>query len=165
MTLTTHAIVGTAAASLFPQMPVAAFAAGFVSHFIIDSIPHWDEGHALLRSPVKDKANELNNDMPLGKDFLHDIVILGADALCGFMLSVLLFHVWLFQLPLFFVLCGAAAGVLPDALQFLYFKTHWRVMTPLQKFHIGLQTHVKNPLMVGVELGLIGAILIALTLW
>jgi hypothetical protein len=42
MILSTHAIVGAALASLMPSHPIAAFAAGFASHFVIDSTPHWD---------------------------------------------------------------------------------------------------------------------------
>jgi hypothetical protein len=42
MILSTHAIVGGAIASLFPSHPLLVVAAGFVSHFAIDAIPHWD---------------------------------------------------------------------------------------------------------------------------
>ena len=42
MILTTHAIVGAALASFLPSHPIAAFVAGFASHFALDAIPHVD---------------------------------------------------------------------------------------------------------------------------
>jgi hypothetical protein len=42
MILTTHAIVGGALASFLPSHPVAAFVAGFASHFDSDAIPRVD---------------------------------------------------------------------------------------------------------------------------
>ena len=136
MTLTTHALVGAAAASLFPQYPVAAFAAGFASHFCIDALPHWD--YKLL-SQVKDPANPLNQDMPIGRLLYIDIARTGADALLGLVASVMLFSVWIFHAPISIVLIGACAGILPDPLQFLYFKTRSKFLEPLQKFHIWVQ--------------------------
>ena len=50
MTLTTHAIFGAGLASLMPEHPVAAFIAGFASHFVLDAIPHWD--YAILSESV-----------------------------------------------------------------------------------------------------------------
>jgi hypothetical protein len=42
MTLSTHAIVGGAIASLMPGQPVFAFIVGVASHFAIDAIPDVD---------------------------------------------------------------------------------------------------------------------------
>jgi hypothetical protein len=42
LTLTTHAIVGAAIASVIPAHPFFAIAAAFASHFLLDAIPHWD---------------------------------------------------------------------------------------------------------------------------
>ena len=86
MTLTTHALVGAAAASLFPEHPYLAFAAGFASHFAIDALPHWDYAD-YLRSMEWDPAQHLHTDMRLGKDFLRDLALIGADALLGFVLT------------------------------------------------------------------------------
>ena len=54
MTLATHAVVGAAAASLIPTHPFLGFIAGFVSHFAIDAIPHWEYS---LASAKIDKDN------------------------------------------------------------------------------------------------------------
>ena len=43
MTATAHALVAGAIATRFPD-PIAAGLLAFVSHFVMDSIPHWDIG-------------------------------------------------------------------------------------------------------------------------
>lgn len=140
MTLTTHALVGAAAASLFPAHPYAAFAAGFASHFAIDALPHWDYTERWLRSVVRTQ-NPLENDMRLGLEFERDVLIIGADALLGAVLVALVFT--LLHLPLAIALVGAAAGIYPDLLQFVYYKTRTTWFGPalegLQEFHAWVQ--------------------------
>jgi hypothetical protein len=157
MTLTTHAIVGAAAASLFPAYPVIGFAAAFASHFALDAIPHWAEGPALLRSVVKDPTNKLKTDMRINKDFLRDLAVLAVDALLGLVIAILILYA-LFQVPLYIVVLGVIGGQLPDALQFVYYKTRLAIMTPLQKFHGRIQTEHENIAYLGIEVGLILAV-------
>lgn len=136
MTLTTHAVVGAAAASLFPNYPVLAFAAGFASHFAIDALPHWD--YRVLSK--QQEPNRLNDDINIyDKRFLFDLMRIGGDALLGTILAVFIFSFWLFDLPIWFVVLGAWAGILPDPLQFVYWKTRLKLMLPLQRFHIWIQ--------------------------
>ena len=91
MTLTTHAIVGATAASLFPEHPIIAFAAGFCSHFAIDSLPHWD--YALL-SKIEG-ATKLQGDMDIKNPlFLLDLLRIGSDALLGTTLAIFIFSFW-----------------------------------------------------------------------
>ncbi len=158
MTLTTHALVGAAAASLFSQKPVLAFAAGFVSHFCIDAIPHWDYRP---ESMIKDKNNKLATDMILGKSFFKDLIFIGSDALLGLALSVLIFSLWLFHVPIAIITLGVIAAILPDPLQFIYYKTHSKLLEPLQKFHaVWLQQ--KSPINVPAWIGLgLQALLVA----
>ena len=42
MVLTSHVVVGAAVSSLVPGHPVAGFAVGFLSHYLLDMIPHRD---------------------------------------------------------------------------------------------------------------------------
>ncbi len=154
MTLTTHAIVGAAAASLVPAYPVLGFALAFGSHFAIDSIPHWNEGKALLRSIKKDPNDKLKTDMKLGVTFLRDLLVLAADALLGLVLAVCILYL-LFHVPSYVVLIGVVGGQLPDALQFVYMKTRLSIMTPLQKFHGRIQEEHDNVAYLGIEAGLI----------
>lgn len=138
MTLTTHAVVGAAAASFFPQSPALAFAAGFASHFLIDALPHWD--YELRSKKDKTLHGTLNDDMDVRSGaFLFDCMRVGGDALFGTALSIFIFSFWLFNLPLWLVVLGAWAGILPDPLQFLYYKTRLKLLEPLQRFHIWIQ--------------------------
>lgn len=131
MTLTTHAIVGAAAAKLFPQHYLAAFAAGFLSHFLIDAIPHWDYE---LRSAKKDPENHLNNDMVFGFNFVLDILNISFDFFLALTLPFLIFGSNEFSQSVI-LLMGIAGGTLPDALQFIYFKWRHEPLISLQKFH------------------------------
>lgn len=159
MTLTTHAIVGAAMASLVPQQPVLGFALGFASHFAIDSIPHWAEGPALLRSIHKNKDDVLNPHTHGGKDLVHDIAAVLGDSLLGFT-GALLILFYFFHVPLYIVLLGAVAGQTPDGLQFIYFRTRSAFMYPMQRFHVLIQEEYANPLYLLREVGLIGAVVV-----
>jgi hypothetical protein len=57
----------------------------------------------------------------------------------GTVLSVAIFSFFIFQFPIWLVLLGAWAGILPDPLQFVYYKMKWKFMEPLQRFHIYVQ--------------------------
>ncbi len=140
MTLTTHALVGAAAASFFPQSPYLAFAAGFVSHFAIDALPHWDYGHC-LRSMRKSPTQRMHTDLLLGKDFLRDLFVIAGDALLGFVLTF--GAAWILKISPEIALVGAGAGIYPDLLQFVYYKIRTTRFEPvlqyLQHFHMRIQ--------------------------
>lgn len=139
MTLTTHAIVGAAAARVFSFHPVAAFCAAFASHFLIDALPHWDYK---LRSARLDEKNPMNNDMVINRDFFVDLAKIGFDALLGLFLSYIIFQP-AGEYQLLIIALGACAGILPDPLQFVYFKWRHEPMVSLQKFHTWIHTDVK----------------------
>ena len=131
MTLTTHAIVGASAATMFSFHPAAAIAAAFLSHFAIDVTPHWDY---ILRSGREDPQNPMNSDMIIGKDFIFDLVRVCVDALLGIALSLLIFFPQE-SYQLLIVLLGAGFGILPDPLQFAYWKIRKEPFLSLQRFH------------------------------
>lgn len=142
MILTTHAIVGAAAGRLVSN-PLLAFALGFVSHFLIDAIPHW--GYPLA-SLIRDEKNLLQKDMAMNRWFLRDLAIMAVDFCSGVILAIFIFQGKAgfinFSLPL---LAGVMGGVLPDALQFAYFKIRRRPLVDLQKLHIRFHlNHTKN---------------------
>jgi hypothetical protein len=157
MTLTTHAIVGAAVASIVPSQPVLGFVLGFASHFAIDSIPHWAEGDYLRSIDRKEKGDSLSIDLHSGKDLLHDVLFVGTDSLLGFVSATLILF-YLFHVPLVIVLLGAFAGQMPDGLQFLYFKFHPKFMVPLQQFHGRIQEEHSNIAYLSIEAGLILAV-------
>lgn len=138
MILSTHAVVGAAAASLIPDHPALGFSIGFASHFLLDVIPHWDYK---LYSMVKNPENPMQADMRFNRKFLIDIAKISFDGLLGILSAVLLFGM---SGPVFFLaaLCGAAGGVAPDALQFAYFKWPHEPLSSIQRFHIRI--HAKK---------------------
>lgn len=165
MTLTTHAIVGAAAAAVVPAHPFAAFAAGFVSHFVADTIPHKDYDD-LFKSLRKDEKNKLNTDFELNKDFVRDFAIIAGDGLLGLVVSLAIFTS-LFPVSPFLILLGAFGGQVPDALQFVYYKTHSKILEPLQRFHIWIQqkSPIAVPLWVGLGLQCVCILLVLGGVW
>lgn len=162
MTLTTHALVGAAAASLFPTQPALAFGAAFASHLAIDALPHWD--YRIL-SKSRNENNRLDENFNLtSKEFALDLLRIGSDAVLGTLLAVAIFSFLLFQFPIWLVVLGAWAGILPDPLQFVYYKMKWKFMEPLQRFHIYVQEgkSIYPPPLVGL---LYQFVLVAAVVW
>ena len=132
MTLTTHAVVGATIASVMPNHPLLGFALAFMSHFLLDAIPHWDYA---LSSQKTDKSNRMNDDIIINRSFFTDLTKIGLDVLCGVLLVLFFFTLYgphLLWLPL----VGVAGAILPDALQFAYWKYRHQPLTSLQRFHI-----------------------------
>jgi hypothetical protein len=112
MILSTHAIVGGAVA-MFPSHPVLVALAGFASHFAIDAIPHWDYP---LRS-IAVGRNVDNGRLKIDGRLLRDLTLIGADACVGLVIALVLFAT---PKTMWVVTLGAAAGMLPDPLQFVH---------------------------------------------
>ena len=112
MILSTHAIVGGATASSFPSHPAAAIAAGFVSHFVIDAIPHWD--YPLQSISLGPGAR---NRLTLHGPRLRDLALIGFDGCAGLTLAVALFST---PTTILTIVLAALAAMLPDPLQFAY---------------------------------------------
>jgi hypothetical protein len=138
MVLATHAMIGAAVANMFPAHPVLGFFAGFASHFLADAIPHW---HYALRTTKGNKSDLMNADMLINKHFPMDLLKISIDAMIGVGLASLFFGA---SQPYLFsaTLLGAAGGILPDGLQFLYWKCRHEPLTTLQRFH--LWVHAKS---------------------
>ncbi len=144
MILATHAVVGAALAQEFPQQPTLGFLIAFLSHFLLDAIPHWQYG---LKSFRRDASDYLNNDMQLGRDFVIDLGRTGSDFFLGIILSLLLFSPSHFS-PLI-TLLGVLGGILPDAFQLVYWKLRVEPLRTLQRFHVGFihsKKHIAAPL-------------------
>jgi hypothetical protein len=132
MILTTHAVVGGAIASLLPSHPVAAVAAAFASHFVIDAIPHWDYP---LRS-ISLGAGARNRLSWRGSR-LRDFTVIAIDGCTGLLAALVLFST-----PATMVVIGAAAlaAMLPDPLQFAYTLYPQEPLLSLQRFHGWMHT-------------------------
>ncbi len=141
MTLTTHAIVGGAIVSLMPVHPLLGVCMAFASHFLLDAIPHWDY-------PIRSASvnPEIAGPMKYDRALFADMVTIGADALLGIVLALILFTT---QRSIILVLLGACAGILPDALQFAYVRFPRQPLVSLQRLHGWSHTSHKlsNPLL------------------
>jgi len=132
MTLTTHAIAGAAIAASMPHHPIIGFTLAFASHFILDAIPHWDYA---LSSSTSDPKDRMNDDMAINGRFLFDLLKIGLDVMCGMLLTLVVFDLYGPHL-LWVPLVGACGAILPDALQFVYWKWRREPLVSLQRFHL-----------------------------
>ncbi len=138
MILATHGIVGGAIGYLLPQNPLLSFFLGFLSHFLIDAIPHW---HYPVLSSKVNPENQMENDMELNRWFIVDLFDIGLDFAAGLAISAFFFHPEISPDPaMMSILSGAIGGVLPDPLQFLYWKMPNRALITLQKFHLWIHS-------------------------
>jgi hypothetical protein len=128
MILTTHAVVGAALASFLPSHPMAAFAAGFASHFVLDAIPHVDY-------PIRSRSVDPKIGAPMAFDraLLQDAITIGSDGLFGIVFSLFLFSS---SANFWAVLAGAVGAILPDPLQFAYTRLPHEPLRTLQRFHL-----------------------------
>ncbi|HPW34711.1 MAG TPA: hypothetical protein PK367_03085 [Candidatus Paceibacterota bacterium] len=138
MTLTTHALIGATAAQLFPKNPLIGFFVAFLSHFIIDMIPHWDYK---LKSVHKDPDHPLGVGVELkSKKFLIDISKITLDLILGIGGALLILQPKS-SYEISFVIFTAFAGQLPDGFQFLYVLLRIEPLKSLQWFHNKIQTY------------------------
>ncbi len=100
MTATAHALVSGAIAATIPN-PTLAIPLAFVSHFVMDAVPHWDFG-TNWRSRAKAKTG----------------AIATVDTILGFSLAYLLFGGKVESIPL---LLAVIAGNLPDWMEAPYY--------------------------------------------
>ncbi len=138
MILATHAIIGGALGKLLPNHPVLAFVIGFASHFVADAIPHW---HYPLFSAKIDRNDPMKNDMLLNKWFIVDLFNIGADCLLGIIVAVVFLHPPVtMDASMISILAGAIGAVVPDALQFVFWKLPDRPLRALQRFHLWIHS-------------------------
>jgi len=132
MVLSTHAISGAATALIFRRYPVLALIAAFLSHFALDSIPHW---HYKIISKSADASSPFGKKLSFGKNFLKDIFRTGLDFGIGLAISLIVSQIF-FPGNLWMVFWGALAGALPDAFQVLYYRfKNFKPLYWLQWFH------------------------------
>jgi len=143
MILTTHAVVGAALASFLPSHPVAAFAVGFASHFVLDAIPHVDY-------PIKSRSvnPRIGAPMVLDRALLQDAVTIGSDGLFGIIAALFLFSS---SANFWAILMGAIGAILPDPLQFVYTRFPHEPLRSLQRFHLWAHSKKQIDYIVGVS--------------
>lgn len=114
MLFTTHALTGAAIGVLFGN-PIAGFFLGFLSHHILDSLPHFDQGSLYISKDqgpawVGAKYEEAKK-FKVRRDWIILFIDMGiTSALSLYILANLNLKLWLL-----FIL-GATGGLLPDIL-------------------------------------------------
>ena len=157
MTLTTHALVGASLAALVPEHPVAGFAVGFLSHFVLDAIPHWDYH---LRSRLDNNERPLDGDIRINGDFARDLIHVAFDGLLGVLVALLIFRPDTDR-ALATIVLGGLGGELPDALQLAYFKIRREPLTALMRFHMWVHADGKIgrwPLGILAQISIVAAV-------
>lgn len=132
MLLSTHAVSGAAIALILRRYPALAFTAAFLSHFMLDSIPHW---HYKIISRSADGSSPFGEKLSFGKNFLRDILRTGFDFGIGLLISLAVSRIF-FPGNLRLTFFGALAGALPDAIQVIYYRfKNSKPLYWLQWFH------------------------------
>ena len=143
MTLATHIVTGAAVAGVLTKDPTAAFLAGWVSHYLLDALPHWD--YPIASFEAKDEQKPLEKKVEFGMVFVKDVVKVLTDACLGFVL--LYITIWgsgdVSPDMLVILLAGAFGGVFPDFLQFLYGVWNVWPLRKLQEFHHFIHADLK----------------------
>ena len=114
MGITPHMLVGAAIGSQSSSLWVV-FSLGFISHFILDFLPHWD----YLDTIKIDKPSHLI------KIFL--------DTVLGSLLVLIL--IWLYPQNILMIMTGLVAVLLPDCLEFLYNTFRFKILQPFSLIH------------------------------
>ena len=138
MTLLTHAIVGASAGKIFGGNIWIGALAAFLSHFLIDVIPHGSYPLNLTAN-LPDRRNPENNFIVIDKSFFKDLIKMGADFFLGLIFAQLFWNGPSLEIDNE-VLLFSLLGTLPDALQFVYYKLRIEPLTSLQKFHLFIHT-------------------------
>lgn len=154
MTLTTHSIVGAAIANLMPANPEFGFALAYASHYLSDMIPHAElvSEESIIE---KDDPNNFSYKAKNLKSIFFDakssfgFLIIGIDFLVALALCWLLFV--RNRQSLIATIAGVAGGLLPDFLQFLYYKFKKEPWTFFQKIHhfFHSENHMENSPVLG----------------
>lgn len=134
MTLATHIVVGAAVARVLASNPVEAFVIGLATHYLLDSIVHWDYP---LSAYSSEKAMPEQTKVHLNKYIFLDMGKVLLDVAIGFVIVFFVHQQFISgnMSTLWLLLIAALGAVLPDFIQFAYgiFKIH--PLGLMQRFH------------------------------
>ena len=143
MVLASHIIVSGLLASQTGNYFLAALI-GFISHYILDAIPHWDNYLSLNFKP----RAENEKGFLWHKFFIKEAVKIAVDIFAGLIILFLLFRIFE-PVNVFPALIGIFFGILPDPLQLLYFITKWKLLKLNADFQYAIQK-IKQGFALGV---------------
>lgn len=129
MILTPHAIVGATLANLLPEEPLLGFSIAYISHYLLDVLPHvdykinnfLDDNTKSVKSIIKNASAALDF-LYIFFDFIFAVLICSVLFIRSRETAVITF-------------IGLIGGVLPDFFQFLYYKYKIQPFIILQKIH------------------------------
>lgn len=131
MTLATHIVTGAAAARIFATHPAEAFVIGLASHYILDSIVHWDYP---IKAYFSHKDSPAETKVHLNKDIFIDVGKVLFDVSIGFVI-VFFAHREIVNGNLLLLTVAALGAVLPDFIQFVYGIYKIPLLGFMQRFH------------------------------
>lgn len=136
MLLASHIIVSGLLGAQTENYFLAA-ALGLISHYALDTIPHWDN----YLSPEFDSKVKSEKVNFLKDKFLHkELGKVAIDISIGLgVLSLMLLKISGFD-NIAYVAVSIFFGVIPDPLQLLYFMTNWRLLKPNHDIQLRLHT-------------------------
>lgn len=137
MILTPHAIVGAVITNVLPNDPALGFGLAFASHYVLDILPHTEYSVSNL---FDSKSKTLNSVFKNYKVALNILSIL-IDFIIAIFLCVIIFVRDRRSFLLTFA--GIIGGLLPDFLQFMYYKFKGEPWLFYQKIHDKLHKLIK----------------------
>ena len=140
MTLTTHAIIATAITKpLLRSHPVFIFLVALASHYISDSVPHWDYA---LQSVTED-TDYTKRWKTRQSTLVRDLLVTASDAIFGAAASILLIQPKNKE-ELIWTTLVIVGSMLPDFLQGVYFISGCPAfLRPVQRFHDWAHTSIR----------------------
>jgi hypothetical protein len=129
MILITHAVVGAACGALLGE-GYSAVPAAFVSHFVLDAIPHWDYPLSSRMVAWDGAPAHTVSELIRSSGFWIDCLKIGADVVGGLGLVA-----YLTNGDALLLTCAAAA-MFPDFLQFAHARFPESILSHLQRFHM-----------------------------
>lgn len=155
MTLATHMATGAAISGLFATSPAQAFLIGWLSHYIFDTIAHWDYP---IDSYASEKSAPTESKVIFNRATVFDIAKVLADVLLGVFIVTAFYYRAADHSFLVFA-AGAIGATIPDFIQFLYGSTKLKVLEFLQRFHhfmhSGKSLNGRPVIGIGLQLSLI----------
>src|SRR3989344_76146 len=132
MTLATHIVVAGAVASPFLPNPLVGFLAGFLSHYVVDAIPHWDWPLKSIRINLQGRKYKTNFS---SGTIIFDTMMMLSDMALGF-LALFLVLQGNFSINAAVALFAAAVGgVLPGGMDIFFLAFRKEPFVTHHRFH------------------------------
>lgn len=156
MLLSPHILVGAAIATSIPN-PLLGLLFAFLSHFLLDRIPHWEYSIEPLK---KIKTKGARYSMPILRRVMLDIAL-------GFILLIFAMAISRGDGAFFLAFFGGFFGILADGLSMLFFLKKengilFRGLKILYALHSKIHFDTKRgppPLRIGISTQVIAALL------